>query len=312
MRPSKTKTAFTLVELLVVIAIIGTLMGLLLPAVQSAREAGRRNTCMNNISQLGKALVALDSQRGFLPGWRNPCISGTMTGVASANFGYFYSWPVPLLPLIERRDIYRVGQDAALGLIPAPASSSYLEIFACPSSPGDTSSSALAYVGNCGSGNATAATAAALKGEGVFLQSTGTAGVRVGLDFIGGGDGTATTIMLSERNGPFVATPLSWSVSGTAPNDFTLNRTTTPAFVLSGTADSGKVINSGTGSDVVDFPSSNHPGGVLAVFCDGHSMFLKETIAPRVLSQLMTSRSDSLPAGNVYGALNVLNEAEFK
>jgi prepilin-type N-terminal cleavage/methylation domain-containing protein len=311
MRPSKTKTGFTLVELLVVIAIIGTLMGLLLPAVQSAREAGRRNTCMNNISQLGKAVIALDSQRGFLPGWKNPCISGTMTGTTAANFGNFYSWPVPLLPLIERRDIYRTGQDGNLGLI-TTASNSYLEIFACPSSPGDTSSPTLAYVGNCGSGAATAANAAALKGEGVFLHSTGTAGVRIGLDFIGGGDGTATTIMLSERNGAFVSTPLAWSVFSTAPNDFTLNRITTPAFILSGTADSGKVINSGTGTDPVDFPNSNHPGGVLSVFCDGHTLFLKETIAPRVLSQLMTSRSDSLPADSIYRAMPVLNEAEFK
>jgi prepilin-type N-terminal cleavage/methylation domain-containing protein len=310
MNASAKKSGFTLVELLVVIAIIGTLMGLLLPAVQSAREAGRRNSCSNNLSQLGKAVVAFDGRNSFVPGWRNPNISGTLSPSVALTTTPNYSWPVSLLPNLERRDIFNAGMNAAAGTLTATP---YIDLFVCPSTPPDsTSTPVLAYAGNCGSYGP--AGGGSNKGDGVFFDSAGGSPQRIGLDFIGGGDGTANTVLFSERAGANMTTSSQWS---TAQTTFSASNGTTPGFVLPVTPTaSGKVINSGTAtvagtsSAFFHFPSSNHPGGVVSAFCDGHIMFLKDSITPIVYAQLMTSKSDV--ASSTYSGLTILNEGDIK
>ncbi|MEM8717541.1 MAG: DUF1559 domain-containing protein [Cyanobacteria bacterium P01_G01_bin.4] len=93
--------AFTLVELLVVIAIIGILVGLLLPAVQAARESARRMQCANNMKQIGLALHNYHDTHRSIP--------TTMTGVDTegGNCGSgFYSWLAMILPFHEKTNLY--------------------------------------------------------------------------------------------------------------------------------------------------------------------------------------------------------------
>jgi len=93
------RRAFTLVELLVVIAIIGVLVALLLPAVQSAREAARRMSCQNNLKQMGIALHNHhDVKLTFPPGCLNTGQNGTAV---------YTTWSIEILPFMEQQALFQ-------------------------------------------------------------------------------------------------------------------------------------------------------------------------------------------------------------
>jgi prepilin-type N-terminal cleavage/methylation domain-containing protein/prepilin-type processing-associated H-X9-DG protein len=93
---------FTLIELLVVIAIIAVLIALLLPAVQAAREAGRRAQCINNLKQLGLACANYADVTGVYPMAAFWSLDGTHPPSASTSFGFL----IHLLPYYEQGQVY--------------------------------------------------------------------------------------------------------------------------------------------------------------------------------------------------------------
>ena len=303
MHPLRMNTArgFTLVELLVVIAIIGILMGLLLPAVQNAREAGRRTTCFNNLYQMAFAATRHSDTNGFIPGWRN----------AASTSGQVYGWPVLLLPFLERRDL----STALTAVAPSvSAKTSYLNIYLCPTSPPESQVDAwLSYAGNAGYGSKLEVTASGIdgKGNGVMVDTSlpGNQSNRIDVDYVSNGDGASNTLVLTEKCGTRVTKLPKWSNQISVPpaNPISLTDVSAtsstyssiPVFLFAGSAATNAWTPptttgfSGSSNTTDDrFPSSNHPGGVGAAFCDGHVLFLKSSVDITTYVQMMTSSSE--------------------
>ena len=323
MRHATVNRGFTLVELLVAIAIIGTLMSLLLPATLNARESGRRLSCTNNLAQISKAFITHDGQFQVLPGWRNthPALrAGVRTSnptLAAALDVNTPSWPIPLMPILERLDIHKSWLSVSAAQ-PVPTSTPTMPTFVCPTSPLDGRSAAqLAYAVNGGSCLVSPpAPRRQYRADGIFLDAVGNppagvagptvyAAARTNLDTLTGGDGTSNTLLVAEKSsgritqGTWNATVPVLTLSGSATPQAiaTFNSTSgsaVPVFGMISTvpAAAQKILNSLEGA-----PNSNHSGGLVVAFADGQARFMRDTISPHVYGQLVTSDSEWITSG---------------
>jgi prepilin-type N-terminal cleavage/methylation domain-containing protein/prepilin-type processing-associated H-X9-DG protein len=301
-------SAFTVIELLVVIAIIAVLAGLLLPAVQAAREAARRVQCQNNLKQIGLALHRYhDVWQAFPPAY----VARPATVV---ELGAGWAWGTLVLPYLEQRSVYDAANfDLGFGEVSAPLVGLFengtvrrisVSVFLCPSAGGGDGPIDLGYAsahvaGSPGQYIASAgwmdSSQAPIIGTGVLYPNS-----RVAVGSVS--DGTSATLMMGERSrnladaawtGVFgsrsepapLCTKKGWPVQSCVGLMFLLMGRTGPSSdIVSGSIPGGNTpSNPGTGADAF---WSLHPGGCEFLFCDGSVRFIKGTLNPQVFRAL--------------------------
>jgi prepilin-type N-terminal cleavage/methylation domain-containing protein len=287
------RTGFTLIELLVVIAIISVLIALLLPAVQSAREAARRTGCQNNLKQIGLALHNYHSAHETFPiGY--VASPATDTNVTSPGWG----WGSALLLGLEQSAIYNA---ANLSLpIEQPANSTTrltaLAVYVCPTdlytgrfTVADaalnpiTDAFTISYAANFGRDVNIANSPES--GNGMFMRN-----LAFGVRDVA--DGTGQTILIGERGSILTRMPWPGAVNGAicritpgSPSQTTKTKTA-PVQPLA-RADTGGGTNTRLFWETDDF-FSPHPLGLYFLVGDGSIKFIKSSITASVYGGLFS------------------------
>lgn len=309
--PRALRQGFTLVELLVVIAIIGILVALLLPAVQAAREAGRRSSCLNNLKQIGLAMHNHHDTLKSLPygqfgGYAN---NGSLPVPPAPSAKSCYTWPVNLMPYSEQAPQY----DSLVAYLKAndqyacfsPMAVNKFPQYMCPSD------SQAGWVGSEGfHGSYLACNGSTVNWDGGGLpQSGGSANtgailVNKANKLASLTDGTSNTLLASETllwdNGDDRRGRMYNSYQGETlfSTLYSPNTTASDYQYSCGNSLPAKqpCVGVGGGANSVNSARSNHPGGVCAALCDGSIRFVSQTVTLTVWQQLGT-RSGGEPAG---------------
>jgi prepilin-type N-terminal cleavage/methylation domain-containing protein/prepilin-type processing-associated H-X9-DG protein len=269
---------FTLVELLVVIAIIGILVGLLLPAVQMARESSRRASCANDLKQLGLAFHEYEGfHRHFPP--------GTHRAVTGHRLGW--GWGAALLPYLEQSNLHdslNVGGESLYTAMLDPAKRSLaqlrLEVFRCPSDDAPDLNDQRPFIHPDPSfTNFPPATANYAGVSGTrwvtadqYLENQtdpfGMLWPESRTSFRSCGDGASNTFLVGERCWEDMAAVWIGTRNDTGAANWGIRQ-------VLGLVDVPPNIGPPTGERGF---SSQHPGGLQFLFVDGHVEFIAETI----------------------------------
>ncbi len=285
------RSGFTLIELLVVIAIIAILIALLLPAVQQAREAARRASCVNNLKQLGLALQNYhESRNTFPPGYvSNYDASGNDTGPG-------WGWGAMILPEIDQGPLRSTITFESPIENPANSTARTTSInnWNCPSDVAQKTWVAMTRdkLGNPLATICTVASASyvgvfgipepGIDGDGIFFRNS-----RIGIRDIS--DGSSRTLLVGERSQKWCVATWVGAVTGSQ----LFPPAGSPAVPLVENASGmilGHTFEGPPNSDGLECNcfSSRHVGGANFVFADGHVQFLSTSMDKATFRALST------------------------